>query len=444
VVRVLRRFLLFSAGFVVVLLGLAVYLIAFWPLRVLHPLQKPVQNLLAIKSVRIYPSPEQAVIENGTVLVRDGIIAAVGTNVDVPPNAPVISCEGCTVTAGFWNTHVHFTERKWTGAEWTKAQVLEQQMQDMLTSRGFTTVVDTGSNLRNTVPLRRRIENGELRGPKIYTAGGGQYPPNGIPFYLRESMPRWLLFFLDTPGTPEQAAAVEESNIRNGADLLKLFTGSYVERGTVLPMPVANAKAAVEVAHRHGQVAFAHESNLAGLQVAVDSGVDVLAHAADTTEGVTDAVLQNAVRRNVGMVPTLKMFATTVTTSDRYLLPIYEEVRSFHQLGGQLLFGTDVGYMIDYDTRDEFLALQKSGLSGADILATLTTNPARRFRVEKSFGTVEVGKSADLTIVEGDPMQNPASFAQVLAAIRRGQVLWTSDKASVTKGLKPVSPEKRI
>jgi hypothetical protein len=99
--------------------------------------------------------------------------------------------------------------------------------------------------------------HGEILGPRIYTAGAAQYPPNGIPYYLRDTLPKWLLWFLPQPATPAEAAKVEEQNIKDGADLLKLFTGSYVERGKILPMPLENAKAAVSVAHEHGQLAFA-------------------------------------------------------------------------------------------------------------------------------------------------------------------------------------------
>jgi len=81
------------------------------------------------------------------VLVRDGVIAAVGPEVTVPSDAQLLPCNGCTVTAGFWNTHVHFTERKWDSAAWKDSATLNAQLADMLTSRGFTTVVDAGSDL---------------------------------------------------------------------------------------------------------------------------------------------------------------------------------------------------------------------------------------------------------------------------------------------------------
>ena len=60
---------------------------------------------------------------------------------------------------------------------------------------------------------------------------------------------------------------------------------------------------------------------------------------------------------NMAMSPTLKMFTTTVTTDPHYMDPMRAEVQQFHQLGGTLIFGTDVGYMSDYTTEGEFLGV---------------------------------------------------------------------------------------
>lgn len=409
---------------VLVAAGCLVYLFGFWPLRNPHPPVHLAQGTLVIRNAKIYPSPDAAPIENGTVLIRDGRIAAVGADVTVPADAQEVPCNHCVVTAGFWNAHVHFTERKWSNAEWTPRERLNAQLADMLTSRGFTTVVDTGSNLRDTIPIRRRIETGELIGPKIYTAGSAQYPPHGIPYYLLDTLPKFILRFMPQPATPAEAAKIEETNISQGADILKLFTGSYVARGKVLPMPESNAKAAVEVAHAHGQLAFSHPSNLAGVLVARDSGVDVLAHAPDSSEGIDNALLQSIVAHHMAMVPTLKMFATTVTKNPAYLDPIYAEVRAFHALGGQLIFGTDVGYMTDYTTVDEFNALGTSGLNNLDVLRMLTTAPCERFDVTSEMGTVEVGKLADLVLLDSDPALDLAAYSKVRTTIRSGQVVF--------------------
>lgn len=402
----------------------AAWLLEFYPRHGSHPPLRLARGTIAIQHVRIYPSPTDPPIEDGTILVRDGIIVAVGPQVSVPPGASTLDCAHCVVTAGFWNTHVHFTEPKWSMAQWKSAATLNPQLADMFLSRGFTTVIDLGSNPADTLAIRRRIEKGELTGPYIYTAGTALYPPHGVPFYLREAMPGWMVRLLPQPDNPEQAQRIVRSNLNSGADVTKLFTGSWIERGRVLPMPLNIASAAVNTSHLNGRIVFAHPSNLPGTQVAIESGVDVLAHVPDDTRGITSDLFQTMVRKNMAMSPTLKMFNTTVTSDPHYMDSMYEEVRTFHSLGGTLLFGTDVGYMTDYSTQGEFEALAKSGLGWRDVLAMLTTNPASRMGVQGRKGTVSAGKLADLVVLDADPAANLTNFSAVRAVIRSGAIIW--------------------
>lgn len=183
---------------------------------------------LALVGGTIYPSPIDAPITNGVVVIRGGKIAAVGSRqkVRVPSRATILNCAGMFVVAGFQNSHVHFTEPKWEGAATLPAAQLSAQLENMLLRYGFTTVVDTGSRLANTLELRKRIESGEVRGPRILTAGIPLYPQNGIPYYLRESLPQTVLQMLNTPKTSQEAAAIASKQLEAGADAVKLFTGS--------------------------------------------------------------------------------------------------------------------------------------------------------------------------------------------------------------------------
>ena len=131
---------------------------------------------LAITGAVAYPSGSAAPIHRATVLTKDGRIVAVGSQVQIPPGYEVIRCEGCAIVAGFWNSHVDFMEHKWDTADRQPAQKLSDQLQSMLTRSGFTTVVDTGSLLTNTIALRRRIDSGDVLGPRILTAGVPIYP----------------------------------------------------------------------------------------------------------------------------------------------------------------------------------------------------------------------------------------------------------------------------
>lgn len=418
------RKLLGVALIAIVVVALAALAFFAWPLRELHPPPQLAHGALAVRDATLYVSPDRPPLEHATLLARDGVITAVGSDVAVPTDATTLTCAPCTVTSAFWNAHVHFTERKWANAEWKSAAVLEAQLADMLTSRGFATVVDLGSNPRDTVALRRRIERGELAGPRIYTAGPALYPEHGIPFYVRDTIPPFLQHFMPQPESPDEAARDVVRGIDwFGADVLKLFTGSHVERGYIKPMREDIARAAVTVAHAHHQLAFAHPSNLVGVQVALASGVDVLAHAPSRTRGVDENMLATMALRTT-MVPTLKMFATTVTRAPEFMAPIQHVVRRIHELGGKLMFGTDVGYMHDYTTAEEFDELAACGLSPNDILDMLTTRPARAFGVADRTGTLEPGKHADLVVLGVDGLRDAHAFTAVDSVVRGGRVLW--------------------
>ena len=256
----------------------------------------------------------------------------------------------------------------------------------MLTHSGFSSVVDLGSYIVTTSALRRRIASGEVLGPRIFTAGSGIYPPAGVPYYL-SNLPPEVRASLPQPSTPAEAAALVQQNIVAGADVLKLFTGSYVARGHVQPMPLDVARTAVAVAHANHELAFAHPSNLEGVRIAMDSGVDVLAHAPDTVDGVDDALLSKLVAHRMSMIPTLKLFS-----GEDSIARIRAIVLKFHQLGGPLVFGTDTGFLTDYDLTEEYRQLQLARLSFKDVLEMLTTAPAKCFGL-KDEGRLALGSA---------------------------------------------------
>jgi imidazolonepropionase-like amidohydrolase len=376
---------------------------------------------LAILDAKVYPSPNAQPVSGTTILIRAGKIAAVGEHIVVPPGVATLPCTDCIVFAGFWNNHVHFTEPKWNNAATLPAAQLTQQLQQMLGRSGFTTVVDTGSDPNNTIALRTRIESGEVLGPRIYTAGAPLYPPHAIPFYLKD-LPPDVLAHLGQPTTPADAAALVEHNVDLGTDVVKLFTGSYVTPGHVVPMSVSVARLAVIAGHRHAQLVFAHPSDFEGFRVAMESGVDVLAHAPDTVTGVDDTLLSQAVARHMAMVPTLKLFS-----GEQDIERIRSIVYRFHQLGGSLMFGTDTGFLTDYDLSEEYRQLYLAGFSFRDVLAMLTSVPAQRFHVADHQGQLAPGMNADLTILSSDPASGDSSaFTKVRYTIRNGKILYGS------------------
>ena len=125
--RRLRR-ILTTVAVPAVLVAASIYVLGFRPLRDPHPPLRLGTGVLAIIDARIYASPDEPPIEHGIVLIRDGRITAAGRDVVVPAGAKLLACRGCTVTAGFWNAHVHFTEAKWAQADWKAAAVLDAQL----------------------------------------------------------------------------------------------------------------------------------------------------------------------------------------------------------------------------------------------------------------------------------------------------------------------------
>jgi imidazolonepropionase-like amidohydrolase len=128
---------------------------------------------LALVGGTVYPGPAEQPIPNGVVLIESGKIAAVGNRASVrlPRDIQTVDCRGLTITAGFWNSHVHFLQRKWADAATVPAADLGRQLQAMLTQFGFTSVFDTWSMWENTQRLRDRIESGEIAGPRIRSTG---------------------------------------------------------------------------------------------------------------------------------------------------------------------------------------------------------------------------------------------------------------------------------
>jgi len=393
------------------------------------PAPPAVAEVIAVTGARIYPSPTAPPIADGTIVVTKGVITAVGPRqaTAIPAGATVLPGAGRTVTAGFWNTHVHFTESRWQPADSRPAAELASDLRAMLTRWGVVRVVDTGSSRSNTLALRRRIEAGEVPGPYIMLASGNLVPVGGSPFYILPAR-------LPEVGDATQAGAFVDRLLDDpGVDAVKLFTGSWATRDSIVVMPAEVVRGAVEAAHRRGRPVFAHPSNSAGARAAIEGGVDVLAHTFPAGAD-WDRTLPGRMRAaNMALTPTLKLWPWELgrvgvppVVIARVQANAAAQVRAFLELGGEVLFGTDVGYMTDYDPSEEYALLAQAGLSFADVLATLTTAPARRLAKESGVGMVAVGSPGDLVVLDADPGRDIRALAKVRYTIRGGRLIYES------------------
>ena len=402
--------------------------------------QSPAPTEVAIVGAKMYASPDAAPVEDSVVVVKDGRILRVGqrSNTPVPPKARVIDAHGAVLTAGFWNNHVHLMTPDQLNAATAKAETLQNGLQAMLTRWGFTTIFDLASSTDNALALRRRVNSGEIAGPMILTVGDPFFPKDGTPIYVREYFKEhgWPS---EEVSTPAEAAARAAQQLDRGTDGVKIFAGAIVGGDIgVLPMRLDIAKAVVEQAHQRGKPAFAHPSNLAGLNVAIESGVDVLAHTtADDGGGVpggwSPELIARLRKHNMALIPTLTLFEVEAHKNGvkpEDLAPVIAmvtaELKSYAAAGGQILFGTDVGYTDAFDTTEEY-RLMAAVLDWRKILASLTTAPAQRFGFSAHKGVIAVGMDADLVLLDADPAQDPTAFARVRDTIRAGRVIWGAD-----------------
>lgn len=342
---------------------------------------------LALTGGTIYLSPEGTPVRGGVVLVQDGKIAAVGARaaVSIPAGAETIDCSGLTVAAGFWNSHVHFFERKWSNVGEIPGAELGRQLQDMLTRFGFTSVFDTGSLGENTRRLRDRIESGEVAGPRIRSTGEAMVPPNALPSDTVLAMMGSMKF-----GGPEisdvaTARAATRQLLAQGVDAIKLFGSA--QRGGALSQ--SSIQAAVEEAHRAGKLVFVHPNTGADVLTAVRGGVDIIAHTTPASGPWDETILAAMKEHGVSLIPTLTLWKyyarhDRISAQDKITETEVGQLRAWVGRGGSVLFGTDIG-AVEYDPGEEYTLMAAAGMTFRQILASMTTVPAERFGMEKGW-----------------------------------------------------------
>jgi imidazolonepropionase-like amidohydrolase len=141
------------------------------------------------------------------------------------------------------------------------------------------------------------------------------------------------------------------------------------------------------------------------------------------------------IRQHTALIPTLTLFEVEgrkhndgQASIDKVEALTQGQLRAFHAAGGQVLFGTDVGYTDAFDTTEEYRLMAAAGLDWRAILASLTVNPASRFGYGTRKGTLAVGRDADLVVLNADPAQDVTAFAKVADTISAGRVIYPGQR----------------
>jgi imidazolonepropionase-like amidohydrolase len=210
--------------------------------------------------------------------------------------------------------------------------------------------------------------------------------------------------------------------VREGADYIKIIVEDPRIMGSAA-LESATIAAIVEAAHQAGLKAIAHVTTTAAFALAVDAGVDILTHA--PLDAVLDANLVSSItQRGIVSVPTLTMMQTVAKRASQ--LPTHRvdtsyaharlTVTAFHQAGVTILAGTDANQAPGSPAQiqhgealhDELALLVEAGLTPVEVLRAATVLPANYFGFEDR-GVIEVGRRADLLLIEGDPTRDIAA-----------------------------------
>ncbi len=390
---------------------------------------------LAFVGATVFPGPGSEALSDAVVRVREGRIAAVGPRegVPLPEGVEVIDCSGKFITAGFWNSHVHIFTPDLLHVRDTPVEQLESSIEGIFTRWGFTTVFDVASDVENTLALRERIERGEVRGPRILTVGQPFWVKT--PIYVVDYLIAHRIAIPPTT-TAEEAVARVTSLADRGVDGIKVFTGSVQGRGAVANMDVGLVRAVTAEAGRRRLPVFSHPQNAEGLEAAIEGGVNILAHTAPQSPPWTPEFVARMRQARIALIPTLTLLRVEGERGQvpaeivrRWTEHALEQVRAFHAGGGEILFGTDVGYIDHFDTAEEFQWLAKAGLDFPAMLESLTTAPAARFGGPGQNGRIEKGSAADLVVLAGDPRQDVTALARVHATVRGGKFIYRANSS---------------
>lgn len=360
----------------------------------------------------------------------------------------VIDLRDCTLTAGWWDMHVHIT------AEYSPASVVKGFQENeadvalegaLYAERtllaGFTSVRDLGSEFGSAIALRNAINRGYVPGPRIYaagrsisTVGGHGDPTNGWAARLAESNPQAPIDGVITG--PVEAAAAVRQRYKDGADTIKITaTGgvlSLAKNSQNAQFTEEEVRAVVATAHDYGFKVAAHAHGAEGLKRAVRGGVDSIEHGTFLDEEGMRLMKE----RGTYLVPTISagqwvfqqaqkpgFFPDIIRPKALAVGPqIAGTFAKAYRAGVPIMFGTDTGVSAHGQNAHEFGYMVANGMPMMDVIKAATIVPARFMGEDGRLGTVEPGKLADLVAVAGDPLKDPDAMLQVRLVMKGGAV----------------------
>lgn len=434
--RRLRRLAVVVAILVVMVAGAAVWLDA-----TTYKQGKQQTGYLALTGATVYAGADLKQIANGTILIRDGVIVAVGTSsdVEIPEGAPVIDITGATIIPGLIDLHVHLggpDREARSPFGWTDFPgVILQQMRNSPAQRrsaleyGVTTVRNLGGEAGWILGVQQQIEQGDLEGPRMFVAGPVFTTRGGHP--VATIAGGRVSDNVRIPQTPDEARAMVRDLALNtpSVNVIKVVHDRGGPRRALEPLPTDILQAIVDEAHLHGLQVTAHWGTFEDLTELLAAGVDGLEHleSRQLVDGWDQELLDALVSRGIPATATLAVAEAAFPLSDVdwAMEGLKSSVGEFHDAGGVLVAGSDAGMPgvpFGAGLHRELELLVESGLTPREALMAATVNAAQVLGVE-DIGKISPGCLADLLIVRGDPVDDIEQLGDILMVFRDGRLV---------------------
>ena len=367
-----------------------------------------------------------AVREAAGVLIDGGRIARVGAASDATPDgARPLDLGGRLLMPGLVDAHVHVKAdlpAPDPGAEpllpGVAAHFVAASLRAML-RMGITTVRDVGSYGDEVVEARQAMRHGAFRGPRLLTCGRivSATAPGGRFF---DGMYR------EADGCDDVRRAVREQ-LRRGADFVKVMTtgARSVELEDPDPAQLTSAEIAtlVEESHRMGYRVAAHAEGIDGTALAIEHGIDTIEHGMYLHR--RPELLARMAETGQVLVPTLSCFYGVAGVDDppasppaETWSPLLVELAEYNLEEADLTLraakaaGVRIAMGFDWhplaENAIELVRMVRHGLTAHEALTAATATSAAALGLDEHVGTVEPGKLADLVVVDGDPLADPA------------------------------------
>lgn len=401
----------------------------------------------AVKCGKLFDTQNCKVLEDKVVIIQDKTIYDV---IDLrefaqEPDMEVIDLSDKFVTPGLTDLHVHSgmngegNDRMdllhHTPAELTLYS-LKNVQQDLYA--GFTTLRDCGSQAFVSVALRDAINKGDFEGPRMFVSGyslgstGGHADSHYAPGVTctAEEHP-----IIDGPDSARKAARF---NLKNGADFLKFMsTGGVMSKGTTLGAQQLcddEIAAIIEIANLYGVHTATHAHGTSGIKAAVRAGVTTVEHGMILDEEAIELMLEHgtyltptiiAAERICVKGPEMGLTPWMVEKANQALSHHEWGFRQCLEKGVPITFGTDSATPYNYHGKQgyEFELLQRFGMDPHKALVAATMTNAKVLGVDKTQGSVEKGKVADLCAWSCDPMEDVKTMQNCLFVMKEGVVV---------------------